>query len=366
MDLHRRIPGSPAPRAEALLGLPGVLRPAQADETAVDTGAAAAGSRVRWRHWWRRVRPKARGSRSRSPACWRRSPRLHRASRGDLLQQAGERDREPRAFGLTRRHQCLQRTREARRRRACIAQPSGAAVPSRGCTPGRPSSASARGCRAAGHAPVQVHRQRQYLLQRCRIGGQTRLALTLYAKLKVAFAALQRLAGGLAQREHRRFPTGRQAQPQIKAATVDAARSQAQARPAALPSARANPVIEARAPCGACSNSGRGGETLRGWQQVSPRTRGRGFASRSPPSAGRLEPDTLSVGSHRLRLWWVFGGKATGRTAHRCWVRPEAAPAPRRARRSRRPPTGPRPPPLRRQSFHRVPAAPPLPGCARR
>ena len=43
MDLHRRIPGSPVPRAEALLGLPGVLRPAQADETAVDTGAVAAG-----------------------------------------------------------------------------------------------------------------------------------------------------------------------------------------------------------------------------------------------------------------------------------------------------------------------------------
>jgi len=32
MELHRRIPGSAVPRAEALLGLPGVLRPAQADE----------------------------------------------------------------------------------------------------------------------------------------------------------------------------------------------------------------------------------------------------------------------------------------------------------------------------------------------
>src|ERR1700758_5253097 len=32
LDLHARIPGSPVPRAEALLGLPGVLRPAQADE----------------------------------------------------------------------------------------------------------------------------------------------------------------------------------------------------------------------------------------------------------------------------------------------------------------------------------------------
>jgi uncharacterized protein (TIGR00255 family) len=42
MDLHRRIPGSAVPRAEALLGLPGVLRPAQAEE-AIDTGAAAAG-----------------------------------------------------------------------------------------------------------------------------------------------------------------------------------------------------------------------------------------------------------------------------------------------------------------------------------
>ena len=61
MDLHRRIPGSPVPRAEALLGLPGVLRPAQADETAVDTGAVAPASRARWPRWWRRVRPKARG-----------------------------------------------------------------------------------------------------------------------------------------------------------------------------------------------------------------------------------------------------------------------------------------------------------------
>jgi uncharacterized protein (TIGR00255 family) len=32
LDLHARIPGSPVPRAETLLGLPGVLRPAQADE----------------------------------------------------------------------------------------------------------------------------------------------------------------------------------------------------------------------------------------------------------------------------------------------------------------------------------------------
>jgi uncharacterized protein (TIGR00255 family) len=31
MDLHARIPGSPVPRAEALLSLPGVLRPAAAD-----------------------------------------------------------------------------------------------------------------------------------------------------------------------------------------------------------------------------------------------------------------------------------------------------------------------------------------------
>jgi len=42
MDLHRRIPGSPVPRAEALLALPGVMRPAQADE-AIDTSGPAAG-----------------------------------------------------------------------------------------------------------------------------------------------------------------------------------------------------------------------------------------------------------------------------------------------------------------------------------
>jgi uncharacterized protein (TIGR00255 family) len=43
LDLHRRIPGSPVPRAETLLGLPGVLRPAMADELALDTEAVTAG-----------------------------------------------------------------------------------------------------------------------------------------------------------------------------------------------------------------------------------------------------------------------------------------------------------------------------------
>lgn len=42
MGLHARIPGSPVPRAEALLGLPGVLRPAQAED-AMDTAPAALG-----------------------------------------------------------------------------------------------------------------------------------------------------------------------------------------------------------------------------------------------------------------------------------------------------------------------------------
>jgi uncharacterized protein (TIGR00255 family) len=42
MELHRRIPGSPVPRAESLLGLPGVLRPVQADE-AIDTAPVADG-----------------------------------------------------------------------------------------------------------------------------------------------------------------------------------------------------------------------------------------------------------------------------------------------------------------------------------
>ena len=40
MELHQRIPGSPVPRVEALLALPGVLRPAQPDQ-AIDTGPAA-------------------------------------------------------------------------------------------------------------------------------------------------------------------------------------------------------------------------------------------------------------------------------------------------------------------------------------
>ena len=43
LELHKRIPGSPVPRAEALLGLPGVLRPAQADEVVPDTAAVVAG-----------------------------------------------------------------------------------------------------------------------------------------------------------------------------------------------------------------------------------------------------------------------------------------------------------------------------------
>ena len=76
MDLHRRIPGSPVPRAEALLGLPGVLRPAQADGGGAATPARSRrASRARWRHWWRRAGPRARGWPRRSPACWTRSPR---------------------------------------------------------------------------------------------------------------------------------------------------------------------------------------------------------------------------------------------------------------------------------------------------
>jgi len=42
-DLHRRIPGSTAPRAEALLGLPGVIRTAQPDEAVPDAVPVAAG-----------------------------------------------------------------------------------------------------------------------------------------------------------------------------------------------------------------------------------------------------------------------------------------------------------------------------------
>lgn len=41
VDLHRRIPGSPPPAAEALLSLPGVLRQAQADQQEEKTAAAA-------------------------------------------------------------------------------------------------------------------------------------------------------------------------------------------------------------------------------------------------------------------------------------------------------------------------------------
>jgi uncharacterized protein (TIGR00255 family) len=40
-DLHRRIPGSPPPSAEALLSLPGVLRQAQADQQEEKSVAAA-------------------------------------------------------------------------------------------------------------------------------------------------------------------------------------------------------------------------------------------------------------------------------------------------------------------------------------
>jgi uncharacterized protein (TIGR00255 family) len=43
MELHQRLPGSPVPRAEALLALPGVLRPASPDEAAVDSGPLVKG-----------------------------------------------------------------------------------------------------------------------------------------------------------------------------------------------------------------------------------------------------------------------------------------------------------------------------------
>src|SRR3974390_1800582 len=42
MDLHRRIPGSPPPRAEALLALPGVLRAVTADPAEERAAASAA------------------------------------------------------------------------------------------------------------------------------------------------------------------------------------------------------------------------------------------------------------------------------------------------------------------------------------
>jgi uncharacterized protein (TIGR00255 family) len=45
LDLHARVPGSPVPRAEALLALPGVLRPAEPDDAIDDPGAVVAGFR---------------------------------------------------------------------------------------------------------------------------------------------------------------------------------------------------------------------------------------------------------------------------------------------------------------------------------
>ena len=76
MDLHRRIAGSPVPRAEALLGLPGVLRPAQADETVGDTGAVAAGfADALAALVAARQAEGARLGRNARAACWTRSPR---------------------------------------------------------------------------------------------------------------------------------------------------------------------------------------------------------------------------------------------------------------------------------------------------
>jgi uncharacterized protein (TIGR00255 family) len=45
LDLHARVPGSPVPRAEALLALPGVLRPAEPDDAIDDPAAVVAGFR---------------------------------------------------------------------------------------------------------------------------------------------------------------------------------------------------------------------------------------------------------------------------------------------------------------------------------
>ena len=42
LELHRRLPGSPVPRAEALLALPGVLRPVESDE-AIDQSSLTTG-----------------------------------------------------------------------------------------------------------------------------------------------------------------------------------------------------------------------------------------------------------------------------------------------------------------------------------
>ena len=60
MELHARIPGSPVPRAEALLALPGVLRPAQAEDAVNTARRRCRLRRARWPPWSPRARPRAR------------------------------------------------------------------------------------------------------------------------------------------------------------------------------------------------------------------------------------------------------------------------------------------------------------------
>ena len=82
MELHSRIPGSPPPRAEALLACPACCAPAQTDDSrGSDTAAAGVQAGfvdAPWPHWSRRARPRARGSRAMLPGLLDEIAALHR------------------------------------------------------------------------------------------------------------------------------------------------------------------------------------------------------------------------------------------------------------------------------------------------
>ena len=147
------------------------------------------------------------------------------AQGGDFVQQAAQREREPRALGAAGGHQGRQRGGEALAEGG-LAGAGGGVVLGGG---GRAQHARQRqqGLRAgrgrAGNAGGEVGRQRQHLLQRGRIGGEARLVVALDREVGGDVAALELGGGGLAQGGLQRVEPGRQAEAQFQAAAVDAA-----------------------------------------------------------------------------------------------------------------------------------------------
>ncbi len=94
LDLAARIPGCPPPRAEALLALPGVLRPAATETTGrvalPPSSSCAPASPRRWPVWSPPAPPRGRGLPPRCPALLDEIAALHAAATGEAADQPAQ------------------------------------------------------------------------------------------------------------------------------------------------------------------------------------------------------------------------------------------------------------------------------------